>query len=443
MLNLNCLNGLHPSIPAMAGSASLYRYRYRGQTPVAGLHTSPLTRDVQRGLTLLWLVIALSVLTTMPAGAQDAHAGHSTPPAETSWSWSWDAKVFAGYNYQWREFTDFQEFESQNWVMGGGTRRAGSGRVSVDAMLSFEPFTVQALGSPQVFQTGETYKQAPLIDYQHPHDLYMSLGARYERTVRGSRAFVEVDAVGSPAIGPPVFMHRPSAAENPSSSLSHHMLDATHVTPGVVTAGVERAGIKLEGSWFRGLEPDENRKDIDFGPLDSWALRGTWQRGPWTAQVSGAQLTKPEWVEPFYDMARLTASVAFTGSDGRLAAFVAWGQNREFHGILDAYLFEATLRPRPRHAWYTRVELVTKDILGAGGRHPQGFDHFHPLSRVGAFTGGYVYDAVVSRAGRFGVGGDATVYYVPPNLKVNYGAPASFHVFLRYRPNRTAVHVGH
>ena len=101
------------------------------------------------------------------------------------------------------------------------------------------------------------------------------------------------------------------------------------------------------------------------------------------------------------------------------------------------------LRPRARHAWYTRVELVTKDILGAGGRHPHGFDHFHPMSRVGAFTAGYVYDAVVSRAGRFGLGGDATVYYVPPNLKGNYGAPASFHVFLRYQPNRNAVHSAH
>ena len=244
-------------------------------------------------------------------------------------------------------------------------------------------------------------------------------------------------------VGPPVFMHRPSAAENPSSSLSHHMLDSTHITPGVVTLGVERRAVKIEGSWFRGLEPDENRTDLDTGVPDSWAVRGTWQRGPWTAQVSGAQLTKPEWVEPFYDAALLTGSVAFTRSDGRVAALLAWGQKREFHGNLDAYLFEATLRPRARHAWYTRAELVTKDILGAGGRHPRGFQHPHPLSRVGAFTAGYVYDAIVSRAGRFGFGGDATVYYVPPNLKGNYGAPASFHVFLRYQPERTGPHTAH
>ena len=80
------------------------------------------------------------------------------------------------------------------------------------------------------------------------------------------------------------------------------------------------------------------------------------------------------------------------------------------------------------------AELATKDILGAGGRHPRGFQHFHPLSRVGALTGGYVFDVVDSTAGQFGIGGDVTVYYVPPNLLDNYGSPASFHVFFRYRP---------
>lgn len=112
--------------------------------------------------------------------------------------------------------------------------------------------------------------------------------------------------------------------------------------------------------------------------------------------------------------------------------------------MLDGYLFEMTARPRPRHAWYTRAELTMKDVLSPGGRHPQGFTHFHPLSRVGAFTAGYVYDLVQSRAGHFGIGADATGYYVPPNLRDNYGSPASFHVFLRYRPRALAnVHAGH
>ena len=97
------------------------------------------------------------------------------------------------------------------------------------------------------------------------------------------------------------------------------------------------------------------------------------------------------------------------------------------------------MRSQGRESWYTRLELTTKDILNAGGRHPPGIVHFHALSRVGAFTGGYVFDIIDSRAGLFGLGGDATVYHVPDNLLDNYGAPASFHVFLRYRPRRTTM----
>jgi hypothetical protein len=122
---------------------------------------------------------------------------------------------------------------------------------------------------------------------------------------------------------------------------------------------------------------------------------------------------------------------------GRLAATLAWGQNREVHGTLDGYLLEGIFRHRNGHAWYGRAELVTKDILGAGGRHPRGFTHFHPLSRVGALTAGYLLDVSTSRIGILSIGADATVYHVAENLLDNYGAPASFHVFVRYEPSRT------
>jgi hypothetical protein len=379
------------------------------------------------------------------AACLTAQADHVHPPASPGpvWQWSWDARVFAGWNYQRRKFRDFQEVESQNWLMGGGERPLARGRILLNGMLSFEPFTVQPLGSPEVFQTGETYLQAPLIDYQHPHDLFMLLGVAYEGTVRSARAFLKADAVGSPALGPTVFMHRPSADENPTAPLTHHMTDSTHVTPGVLTAGVERRFITVAGSWFRGLEPDENRKDIDFGRLDSWSLQGKWRRQNWEAQVSGAHLNAPEWVEPFFDVTRLSASIVFTRPDGRMAALASWGQNREVHGNLDGFLLEATLRPASRRAYYARAELVTKDILGAGGRHPRGFTHFHPLSRVGALTIGHTVDVHESRVGRFGIGGDITGYLVPDNLKENYGTPFSFHVFVRYRPKASGTHAMH
>jgi hypothetical protein len=400
---------------------------------------------MRRSVRTFRLLVTLALWPCAPAarlGAQQDHV-HSTPAAESAeWSWSWDARVFAGWNYQRRKFRDFQEIESQNWVMGTGQRPLGGGRVRLTGMMSFEPFTIQPLGSPQVFQTGETFEQAPLIDYQHPHELIMALGLAYERNVRRASAFVRADVVGSPALGPSAFMHRPSAAENPAAPLSHHMSDATHITPGVITAGVERGGLTVAGSWFRGLEPDENRKDIDLGPLDSWSVQGKWRRSGWEAQVSGAHLTTPEWVEPFFDVTRLSASLAFTPRDGRFAVLAAWGQNREVHGILDGYLLEATARPQRRMAYYLRAEVVAKDILGAGGRHPLGFTHFHPLSKIGALTAGYVFDMFQSRAGAIGIGGDVTGYSVPANLKDSYGRPLSVHVFLRYRP-ASAAHSMH
>ena len=80
---------------------------------------------------------------------------------EAAWTWIWEANVFAGWNYQYRKFRDFQELESQNWLRGAGDGPLANGRLRLHAMVSFEPFTIQSLGSPQVFQTGETYEQIP------------------------------------------------------------------------------------------------------------------------------------------------------------------------------------------------------------------------------------------------------------------------------------------
>src|SRR3954447_3518020 len=256
---------------------------------------------------VLWSLILTG--TGAPAHAQSEHHHEPAPPAPETWTWSWGTNVFIGWNYQGREFTDFDAVESQNWFMGGGEHALFGGRFRTHTMISLEPFTVQALGSPQVFQTGETYQQVPLIDYQHPHDLFMDLGADWTRPTRSGGVFFRVAAVGPPAIGPAPFMHRPSAEDNPTAPLSHHQLDATHITHGVVTGGLTHSALTFEGSWFRGAEPDEDRTDIEMGKLDSYSGRVTWKRGGWSVQASGAHLTRPEYVEPFSDMTRLTASI--------------------------------------------------------------------------------------------------------------------------------------
>src|SRR5438270_5014221 len=51
--------------------------------------------------------------------------------------------------------------------------------------------------------------------------------------------------------GPVAFPHRPSAADDPLAPISHHWQDGTHITFGVVTAGVftrDRKSTRLNSS---------------------------------------------------------------------------------------------------------------------------------------------------------------------------------------------------
>jgi hypothetical protein len=381
----------------------------------------------------MMIAIVLAVmLIAGPAYAQDDHTQHQHAASSNAWTWSLEASAFGGYNYQYRKFTDFDEIESQNWLMTSLARTfRNRSQLTMIGMFSFEPFTLRDIGSPQVFQTGETFNGAPLIDYQHPHDLFMNLGTEFTAPVGSTTWSVAAYAVGPAPIGPPVFMHRPSAAGNPQSPLGHHYLDSTHVTPGVVSLGVARSGFRVEAGAFHGQEPDEDRLDLDTAALDSYAVRGSWSGGPWTLQVSGGHLKTPERKSP-YDETRLTASASYFAGDERrsLAWTAAFGQNREVFGNLEAYLLEGA-RHSGRHTVYGRAENVAKDILDAGF-HPIGVQHTHRQSIVTAFTLGYLRDVASRSFGSFGVGGDVTGYLVPDNLEESYGSPVSFHAFVRY-----------
>ena len=382
---------------------------------------------MRRSFTALLLVVA----GVAPAAGQDT--AHQHDAASPTWQWGIEASAFGGYNYQHRKFRDFDEVESQNWLMATLSKSLGStSHVRIDGMFSFEPFTLRDIGSPQVFQTGETFQGAPLIDYQHPHDLVMNLGAEYSRSLGAMTVSVQGWLVGPAPLGPPVFMHRPSAVENPQAPLSHHSLDATHITPGVVTLGLEWKSFRLEAGAFHGREPDEYRLDLDTSALDSYGARLSWSDGPWHFQISGADLTTPERISP-YDAARVTASASyFRGDANRSTAWMAaFGQNREVFGNLEAYLFEYTRR-FSKHAIFARAETVEKDILDAGF-HPIGISHSHRPSQVSALTLGYSRDVAAPAWGTFAIGGDVTGYLVDDNISESYGSPVSFHIFLRYR----------
>src|SRR5215831_19604714 len=66
----------------------------------------------------------------------------SSPAAAQDWTWSADANVFIGYNYQQRKFADFTAWESQNWFMLSGARDDNAGQLTLNLMMSLEPLTI-------------------------------------------------------------------------------------------------------------------------------------------------------------------------------------------------------------------------------------------------------------------------------------------------------------
>src|SRR4051812_25670888 len=119
----------------------------------------PLSQRSCRALALggMWLA-----LTAGPSAQSEQHDHAAMVAEQPRWNFSWDARVFTAWNYQYRKFRDFQRVESENWFMGEAERGGTAGHMRLTGMFSLEPFTMQALGSPEVFQTGETYQQAPL-----------------------------------------------------------------------------------------------------------------------------------------------------------------------------------------------------------------------------------------------------------------------------------------
>ncbi len=368
-----------------------------------------------------------------------------------------DIKI--GFNHQGGP-RGVNKAESENWFMVMAERPAGKGQLMLRGMFSAEPWTTPRRGFPELFQTGETFEGRPLIDAQHPHDLFMELAAQYTLPI-GEKVSINLygGPVGEPALGPVAFMHRPSASENPGAPLGHHWQDSTHIAHGVVTLGVTAWRFKVEGSVFRGREPDENRKDIELGKLDSWSGRIWFTPTPnWAMQFSRGHLKNPEELEPG-NLDRTTASISYTRpwTDGHWASSLIWGRNSEVHGDSNAYLFESTVNFLDRNYLFTRLELVDKigllqeNIFGRPGlvsaktiddlRMPGGEDAADELRdrwfRVGAFTFGGVRDVVASSKLRVGVGADVVFYHVPDGLKPVYGSsPKSFHIYLRLRPGK-------
>ncbi|HXV01822.1 MAG TPA: hypothetical protein VG166_15110 [Caulobacteraceae bacterium] len=320
---------------------------------------------------------------------------------------------------------------SESMIMVMAQHAAGAGALTLRAMLSLDP-AMGADGYPLLLQTGETANGvAPLIDRQHPHDLFMELAGVYTVPVgSGSSAFLYVGYPGEPALGPPTFMHRFSGMDDPAAPITHHWLDSTHITFGVVTAGFVHGPFKIEGSSFNGREPDQHRWDFDPPRLDSYSGRISWNpTADWALQASYGYIHSPEQLTPDVSQHRLTASATYNRKlvGGNWQTTFAWGRNDNNPGnALDGFLVETAVNVG-RHTIFARAENVQKDELFLPPSPVAGH-----VFRVSEATLGYLYDIPVAKHLALGLGVQGTLNLVPSAIKLAYGDdPTGYMPFAR------------
>lgn len=306
-------------------------------------------------------------------------------------------------------------------------RKTDWGRLQLKSMLSLEP-AMQASGFPNLFATGETAGGQPLVDRQHPHDLFMELAARVDVNTGFGTAFVYGGPVGEPALGPSAFVHRQSAATNPEPPIAHHWFDSTHITYGVITAGLSGPRWQVEASAFRGAEPDERRWNIEKPKLDSWSVRATLSPSPrWALQASYGEIKEPEATHPGEDERRFTGSAHYANGKGLSAMAAFSAKKRVPGGTLTAWLAEANWDVDRHNTLFGRAENVANDELFP--------DHHHPLHdvrfRVSKLQAGYARRIPLGPV-QLALGGSASLYAKPRALDAAYGRnPWGYTLFAR------------
>ena len=339
------------------------------------------------------------------------------------------------------------QFGSINWIMGMAQRNVGKGRLMFRGMFSAEPWTIRGCGYPDLLASGEQCGGQKIHDRQHPHDLLMEISAEYDAPLKGSTRWqVYGGPAGEPALGPVAYPHRVSALPNPLAPISHHWLDSTHITFGLITAGIYANRWKAEASVFNGREPDDKRTNLDFGALDSFSGR-LWflPTSKLALQVSEGKLTEAEASEsggPRIDVTRATASATYHSAfrqNSIWATTIGWGRNEESGHSSNALLLETALTFDDRHTWFGRFEVASKtahDLAVA-----ESVDAF----TVAKLQGGYTRYFSAWQGFKPGVGASVSAGFVPKSLEAAYGSGvnAGFGMFVTLRPAAMMMQGGH
>lgn len=363
------------------------------------------------------------------------------------------------------------------WVMPMASHRFAGGVFTFRSMFSIEPLGVTNGRYPLLLQSGETWKNVPILNGQHPHDFVKELAGSYAyKLSENTTLHLYAGLRGDPALGPTAYPHRISTSENPIAVLSHHYQDSTHISGSVVTAGVTYRWLTLESSGFHGREPDEKRWGIEVGGIDSFSSRLTvTPTSRWAMQYSLGRINNREVTHPDRDAFRQTASVTYVRpfQRGHWATSLIWGRNHDLaytqkpngellsilqsapskksnggrnHIVLiptrvngqifNAYTAESTALLGGKHWVWGRAELTDKDslLLFEEAPYVRLLEEYR-YSRIRAYTAGYSYELPpVGKFLRPALGGQVQVYDLPANLSPIYGAhPKAAQVWLRVR----------
>src|SRR5271166_1960934 len=226
--------------------------------------------------------------------------------------------IFVDYNQQGGPRGEGKA-ESVNWGMLMEQHRLGGGTILFRQMFSAESLTSPHPGFPELFQTGETYHGEPLVDHQHPHNVFAELAALYMLPLSKKISWELYGGPSAePALGPVTYIHRTSAAEFrwrrsaitcripriPASAWSPRDLSSTgsswKARPSTDTNRMKNAGVSSQLRWIPGrcaavLLPTETgpRNTVlgisttprrwnprtNGGRRHLWSTTGRWRRG--------------------------------------------------------------------------------------------------------------------------------------------------------------------
>jgi hypothetical protein len=330
---------------------------------------------------------------------------------------------------------------SVNWLMARAEHPLAGGTFGLRTMISGEFLTVTRAGYPELLQVAEPYRGGTITDRMHPHELIGEAAVTYEHAVLGGLgASLYLAAAGEPALGPVAYVHRPSAEHDPIAPLGHHAEDDTHERFGVATIGFFTTHARLEASAFNGNHPDDVPTNLELAGarLNSFSTRVTVNPSPEWSISASAGFIAPSSSSAAHAHAAIHRYVAAITNvqprhDGMWATTLVWGANATVGAgeVLHSVLLETNREWDARHAVFGRFEYASRtaeelNLVGSVS------ERLH----IGVIAVGYARRVTAGHASDVWLGGRATAYLLPNQLRVFYGAQVltGFAAFVQLSP---------